>query len=130
MMRVHHVGYLVKNMEKASAAFFVLGYAEKQSVVYDNIRDADIVFLGKDGYVIELVRPCSERSVAAGLMKIYKNAPYHICYETDSFLEDMAMLEDSGFLRIDEPTPAPALGQRKVVFLLSASAGMIELLER
>lgn len=130
MMTVHHVGYLVKNIEKAQKAFFALGYAEKSALVYDGIRDADIVFLEKDGYVVELVSPKSQQSVVANLIKTYKNAPYHICYETDELESDLARLEQAGFMRIDEPTPAPAIDGRKVMFLLSASAGMIELLGR
>ena len=129
MMRIHHIGYLIKNMGKAQKAFSILGYVEKQSVIYDKIRDVDIAFWEKDGYTVELVSPKSEKSVAAGLMKTYKNTPYHICYETDELLKDMERLEHSGFTRIDELTPAPALGDRKVVFLINSSAGIIELLE-
>ena len=63
-------------------------------------------------------------------MKKYKNSPYHICYETVDLDASAAELTADGFLAIDTPTPAPALGGRRVVFLTSASAGMIELLEK
>lgn len=129
MTHVHHIGYLVKNMEKARKAFSILGYVEKQSVTYDGIRDVEIAFWEKDGYIVELVSPKSGKSVVARLMKTYKNAPYHICYETDDLLKEMDRLEHSGFTRIDEPAPAPAMGNRKVVFLISACIGIIELLE-
>lgn len=62
-------------------------------------------------------------------MKKYKNSPYHICYETAGLEASIAALTADGFIVIDTPTPAPALGGRRVVFLTSASAGMIELLE-
>ena len=38
-------------------------------------------------------------------------------------------LEGNGYIRIDEPTPAPAIGGRRVVFLMHPAAGMLELLE-
>ena len=41
----------------------------------------------------------------------------------------MKQLEENGYIRIDEPTPAPAIGGRRVVFLMHPAAGMLELLE-
>lgn len=127
-LSVHHIGYLVKKIEKARQAFCSLGYVIEQDIVYDDIRKVNICFLVKDGYRIELVSPVSADSVAAGLLKKYKNSPYHICYQTDDLEASYAKLTSSGFLAIDTPTPAPALGGRNVVFLTHASLGMIELL--
>ncbi len=77
---------------------------------------------------MELVSPVSEDSVVSGLMKKYKNAPYHICYEADDPEAAYVQLTANGFAAIDTPTPAPALGGCKVVFLTSPVIGMIELI--
>lgn len=127
-LKVHHIGYLVKKIEKAKQTFEALGYQTEQDVVRDNIRKVDICFLIKDGYRIELVSPVSEDSVVYGLLKKYKNSPYHICYETVDFNSDYEALRAEGFLPIDTPTPAPALSGRDVVFMSHASLGMIELI--
>ncbi|MEZ3507820.1 MAG: VOC family protein [Lachnospiraceae bacterium] len=126
---VHHIGYLVKKIEKAKQTFLSLGYHIEQETVIDDLRKVKICFLIKDGYRIELISPVSADSVVSGLMKKYKNSPYHICYETAGLEASIAALTADGFIVIDTPTPAPALGGRRVVFLTSASAGMIELLE-
>ncbi len=128
-LKIHHIGYLVKKTDSAIHSFTDLGYKIVQDTVYDNIRKVNICFLQKDGYLIELVSPASGDSVVAGLLKRYKNAPYHICYETDDFEADYQALLTGGFTAIDTPAPAPALQNRKVVFLMSASMGMIELLD-
>lgn len=128
-LRVHHIGYLVKKIDSAINEFCHLGYCIKQDTVYDDIRKINICFLEKDGYVIELVSPADSESVVAGLLKKYKNSPYHICYETSDLAGDLALLTQKGFTAIDTPTPAPACGGKKVVFLMNASIGMIELLE-
>lgn len=128
-LNVHHIGYLVKKMEAAIRSFEALGYEITQAPVYDEIRKVDICFLQKDGYCIELVSPASEDSVVSGLIKKMKNSPYHICYETEHFEEDYQKLINGGFVSIDVPTPAPALQNRKVVFLMNPFMGMIELLE-
>ena len=59
----------------------------------------------------------------------YKNCPYHICYETEQFDATFLAMTGNGYTAIDTPTPAPALGGRKVVFLMSPTIGMVELLE-
>ena len=128
-LKVHHIGYLVKKMEAATRSFEALGYEITQPATYDEIRKIHICFLEKDGYRIELVSPASEDSVVSGLIKKFKNSPYHICYETEQFDKDYQELINGGFVSIDSPTPAPALQGRNVVFLMNASMGMIELLQ-
>lgn len=128
-LKVHHIGYLVKKTEAAITTFEALGYQLTQDIMYDDIRKVNICFMQKDGYCIELVSPAAEDSVVSGLLKKYKNSPYHICYETADFDKDYQTLLSNGFISIDAPTPAPALQGREVVFLTSASMGMIELLK-
>lgn len=127
-LTVHHIGYLVKKIEKAKDAFLSLGFQVEKDTLRDEIRKVDICFLLKDGYRIELVSPYAEDSVVSGLMKRYKNSPYHICYETADFDAAYADLTAHGYIAIDTPTPAPALDGRDVVFLNSAALGMIELI--
>lgn len=128
-MTVHHIGYLVKKLDRAAASFEALGYERVGESCHDEIRGVDILFLRKDGYTVELVSPYTSESVVSGLIKTYKNAPYHICYEAAAFESTLATLEADGYTRMDEPTPAPAIGGRRVCFLYSARIGMIELLE-
>ena len=119
----------MKRLEKARDSFLSLGFKAAGGAVYDERRDIDILFMEKDGYQVELVSPRSDASVVAGLIKTYKNAPYHLCYEAADFPAELAGLEKSGFTRIDAPTPAPALDGRRVCFLMSPCIGLVELLE-
>ena len=128
-LKIHHIGYLVKKIERARQTFERLGYQINQDTIYDDIRKVDICFLEKDGYCIELVSPVSEESVVYGLLKNYKNCPYHICYETTDFDKDFDALRSYGFMPIDTLTPAPALSDREVVFMTHAALGMIELIK-
>lgn len=128
-LKVHHIGYLVKKINAAVTQFQQLGYVLRQDIVYDDHRKINICFLEKDGYVVELVSPASPDSVVSGLLKKYKNMPYHLCYESYNFESDLAYLIENGYAAIDIPTPAPALENMRVTFLMNASLGMIELLE-
>lgn len=129
-MRIHHIGYLVKNIKKARDSFAVLGFSVTQDVVYDPYREIDILFMEKDGYTIELVSPKADTSVVSKLIKTYKNTPYHLCYSSDNFGQDIKDLCASGFVQIDAPTPAPALEGRRVCFFMGAQIGLVELLEQ
>lgn len=129
-LKIHHIGYLVKKINAAVKEFERLGFTMIHGITHDDYRKIDICFLEKDGYMIELVSPTDPSSVVAGLLKKYKNSPYHICYESEHFEEDLAKLQEEGYAAIDTPTPAPAIGFRPVVFLMNASLGMIELLKK
>lgn len=128
-LKIHHIGYLVKHIDKAASAFERLGYAAASETILDNYRKVHIRFMEKDGYRIELVSPADNSSVVSGLMKKYKNSPYHLCYETPDLDASLASLTSGGFASIDTPAPAPALQDRRVAFLMNPFLGMIELLE-
>ena len=128
-MKVHHIGYLVKDLLKARDSFLGLGYADTSGIVADEGRGISLCFLSKDGYTVELVTPSGVDSAVSGLIGRYRNAPYHLCYASDAFDEDLARLEESGYTRMDDPAPAPAFAGRRVVFLMSPVIGIIELLE-
>jgi len=129
-MDVHHIGYLVKKINKAITNFEALGYKLQNDIVKDELRGVEICFMEKNGYIIELISPFTKDSVVSNLIKTYKNSPYHICYESRTFFDDIEKLEHSGYVRIDTPLPAVALGGRKVVFLFNPHIGIIEILER
>lgn len=127
-MNIHHIGYLVKNINKAIESFIQLGYAMEKKTIYDTERLVDICFLNKDGYRIELVCP-SKESPIFGLVKKYKNAPYHICYSCKDF-DKMLVAWAEGSMTLFQPAAiAPALEGKRVAFFMDPAIGMIELLE-
>ena len=62
-MKIHHIGYLVKNIEKSIEAFTVLGYGLTVESTWDDGREAYICFLENDGYCIELICPSKVSSL-------------------------------------------------------------------
>ena len=129
-MTVHHIGYLVKKLERARKSFEGLGYVIEQDVVRDEFRKVDILFLTKDGYRVELVSPYDPNSVVAGLLLRVGNSPYHICYEVDDLAGEIERLRNERYVMSSEPAVAPACGGKRVCFLIHPHLGMIELLEK
>ncbi len=133
-MKLHHIGYLVKNIEKSIKSFNTIGFTEMlypdgSSVMFDEMRLCDICFMRLPGtdHIIELVAPKSSESPIWGLMGKYKNTPYHLCFESQNLMEDVEELRNKGWLVFQEPAIAPAIDGHKVVFLMNNSAGIIEL---
>lgn len=132
-MQIHHIGYLVKDIENAKKLYSNLGYKIISDIFYDNIRDIYISFMVKDGYLIELVSPASKDSVVYGLLKKTGPMPYHICYESNNINSDLEYLtgeEGGGFMVIDSDKHVPAIpdGNYNAVFLYNNTVGIIELI--
>jgi methylmalonyl-CoA/ethylmalonyl-CoA epimerase len=128
-VKIHHIGYLVKNIEKAKAEFSSLGYRAQRPACYDASRDVDICFLRNGEYVVELVSPRSEASVAWRLSKRLGDAPYHICYESDDFDADVERFKNRNYTIVSDVAEAIALDRRKVIFLSGRNLGLIEIAE-
>ncbi len=56
-MTVHHIGYLVKKLDRAAADFAALGYEAQGGPCRDEGRGVDILFLRKDGYYRRACEP-------------------------------------------------------------------------
>ena len=128
-MQIHHIGYLVKKIDRAIIAFEELGYRKETEIIFDEHRGIDICFLVKDGYRMELVSPKSKESVVYELQKKYGNSPYHICYNCENIEMSIQELRSNGYVQYDIPHEAIALNNRNVCFLIHPYLGMIELLE-
>lgn len=127
-MRIDHIGYAVKNIDKAKKSMEALGYCFEPTVE-DNARNIYIAFGELDGYRVELVAPMSEGSpVDVHLFKIGPT-PYHICYRSTDIEADTEKLKASRFKVSIPLAPAIAFNNKRVVFLYSLSVGLIEIVE-
>ena len=129
--RLHHIGYMVKDIHKAVAVYEGLDYVLKKAICQDGIRKARICFLEHKffGGVIELVEPEKDSEIYP-LMKKYKGTAYHLCYEVESLADSIKVLQEQGFLLFKDRQLAPAIGNMaQVAFLMNPHIGMIELVE-
>lgn len=129
-MQIHHVGYLVKSVEKAKKKFEALGFEPEGIATFDEYRGIDILFMVNDGYRIELVAPKTENSVVIDTYKKFGNSPYHICYCCENIEETMEILREDSYLPLGEPASAVAIDGKRVCFLFNRQIGIIELVEQ
>lgn len=130
-MRIDHIGYAVKSIEKARADFELLGFRFDGAVFEDTGRGIYIQFGEKDGYRIELVAPLGGGgSPVDTILRVAGAVPYHFCYASGNIEDDIRELEKQGFKVIVPLEGAPAFGGRRVVFMMNRRIGMIEIVER
>lgn len=129
-MRIDHIGYAVKSIEQARAAFETLGFQFEPAVFEDTGRKIYIQFGEKDGYRIELVSPLGDSgSPVDTVLRLVGAAPYHFCYASENIETDIEKLEKQKFKVIIPLAEAPAFGGRRVVFMMNRGIGMIEIVE-
>ncbi|MCQ2552712.1 MAG: VOC family protein [Clostridia bacterium] len=128
-MKIHHIAYLVKNLNKSEEEFKGLGFEIIKPAKFDKYRNVNISFIKNGEYVVELVEPASEESKLYSLLKRFKNSPYHICYLVDDLEKAIKEKEAEGFSLFEAPQIAPCIDGGTVAFLMGANSGMIELLE-
>lgn len=127
-MKVHHTGYAVKNIEAARETFEALGY-QFGGRTEDVLRNVSIMFGENEGNRIELISPISAGSPVDDILRKNGCVPYHICYEAEDLEREAERLQEMGFYMIRKPEPACALQGRRVIFFMSLSVGLIELVE-
>lgn len=132
-MKADHIGYAVKNIDKAKEAMEALGY-----IFEDTIKDTDrsiyIAFGNLDNLRIELVSPCGHMCGGGGtpvdsILSKSGSSPYHICYRSDNIEAEIEELRTHRFKVIVPLAPAIAFNNKRVVFMYSLSAGLIEIVE-
>ena len=98
-MNVDHIGYAVKNIDASRQAFEELGYVF-DPVVNDTDRNIFISFGRLGDYRIELVSPLDPAlpSPVDGTLKKSGNTPYHICYTSSRFEDDIKELQQKRVL--------------------------------
>lgn len=132
-MKIDHVGYAVKKMDKAIKEFEILGY-RFEKIINDYDRNLYVCFGNNGSYRVELVSPIDKERpspVDTYLSKVGPTA-YHICYKSSDLEGDISELEKQGFRVIIPTTFATAFSNehdRRVVFLIGKNFGIFEIVE-
>ena len=127
-MKIDHIGYAVKNIEKAKKSMEILGYTFEDTVE-DIERNIYIAFGEMDGYRVELISPMSMGSPVEVYLSQIGPIPYHICYKSADIEVDIKRLQANRFKVSIPLAPAVAFKNKRVVFMYSLSIGLIEIVE-
>ena len=129
-MKIDHIGYAVKKIDRAIDAFKGLGFKFSE-IIDDTDRNVKLALGDKDGYRVELVSPLDKEKPSPVNQYISgtPGTPYHICYSSNDFENDLEALKRQGYKIIIEPKPAVAFGGNRVAFLMNIGFGLMEIVE-
>jgi methylmalonyl-CoA/ethylmalonyl-CoA epimerase len=130
-MQLHHIAYLTKNIDrKADELCRLLGVRKSAEPVVDPGQGVRILFLDLGGTQLELIEPAGPDSPVA--KRVVKSPGlFHLCFEVDDLDETLRRLEASEEATvIKPPQPAPAIGHRRVAFVVTTGNDLIEFVER
>ena len=136
-LKVDHIGYLVKDLDRAAAAFAELGFVPVTDVIRDDMPDSAgaarnvlLRFMENAGTVVELVAPLGEDSHVYERLRTCGEGPYHICYAVEDLAAQMEKMRAQKWMILRRPSPAVAFGGAPVAFLVKKGAGIVELVEK
>lgn len=131
-MKLHHIGYVVENIDAAAQGFETLGYRMVAAPVNDDIQRCKICFIEREGEpLIELVEPFENNKSLQKMLTQRGNAPYHMCYE----VKDVEVLfdelsEKDGWMPLFRPVEAAAFDNRLIMYFYNAQLGYIEFVNK
>ena len=130
--RIHHIGWVVADVESAAAAFArSLGAEILTGAIHDPLQKASVLFLRvpADPVQWELVAPMGEGSpLTAALAR--GGGFHHVCYEVDNLDEALSRAKGLQGVVIRPPKPAVAFEGRRIAWVMTAERLLIEYLER
>ena len=128
-LKVHHVGYAVKDIAQSLDMFLRIGYSLEGQPVKDIKRKVDIAFVQNNNYLVELISPLSDESPIKNYLDKMGNTPYHLCYETNDIEAAIGELRKQRYMVVEKPSEAIAINKQNVAFLYHPKYGLLELLE-
>jgi methylmalonyl-CoA epimerase len=129
-MTIDHIGIVVGSLDDAQAYYVEqFGYRPVGGRIVDPLQDVELQFLEDDGGVrVELIRPMSDRSPAAGAVK-QGGGLNHICYRVKDLDASVSALVANEAKLVREPRPAVAFNGRRVAFLYTRQRELVEFVE-
>jgi methylmalonyl-CoA/ethylmalonyl-CoA epimerase len=128
LFNFHHIGLACSSMATEYDQLGALGYVAETQPISDPIQKVRVQFFIGGGPRIELVEPTSDNSPVHGWLK--RGAKYyHLAYEVSDLEAEIERMEACGFHAVGTPAPAIAFGMRRIIFLLSPTRNLIELIE-
>lgn len=130
---LHHIGYVVADIEKSIPAFATSLAAEWDGKIFhDPLQKVRVAFLStRPGDAqIELVQPAGADAPVMRFLELRSGGLHHICYEVDDIHSQLLEMKQRRALIAKRPKPAAAFGGRPIAWVITAEKLLIEYLER
>jgi methylmalonyl-CoA/ethylmalonyl-CoA epimerase len=132
MQRLHHVGYVVDNIEAQVAGFAKsLGAIWDQKIIHDPLQGAKVTFVRTPwpgDAQVELVEPFGDASPVSRFLQ-KGGGLHHLCYEVENLTEHLRGRREAGCVVVRPPLPAAAFDNRLIAWAWTREKLLLEFLE-
>jgi methylmalonyl-CoA/ethylmalonyl-CoA epimerase len=125
----HHVGLACRSIAEEAPAISRLGYRSEGPPIEDPVQKVRVQFFSGAGPRIELIEPAAADSPVSGILKRGTKF-YHLAYEVEDIDRAVSELEAASFRPLGAAAPAQAFDMRRIIFMMSATGTMIELIAK
>lgn len=130
---LHHLGCVVASIEGCIESYKIaLGAAAVSQIFEDPIQRSRVAFLDlpTPGLVqFELVQPAAANSPVARFLE-KGGGLHHLCFQVDDLMAQIRWMKSQRAVLISSPKPAVAFGGRRIAWMRTPDALLIEYLER
>jgi methylmalonyl-CoA/ethylmalonyl-CoA epimerase len=132
-VRLHHIGFVVRNIESQIAGFTSSILATSSSKIFhDPLQKVRVVFLRPPdltGPLIELVEPATDDSPVERFLK-RGGGLHHLCYEVRELDGHLHKMRARGAVIVKPPHPAVAFENRLIAWVMTKEKLLLEFLEK
>jgi methylmalonyl-CoA/ethylmalonyl-CoA epimerase len=129
--RLHHVGFVVANLEASAPGMARALLTDWSSEIFtDPLQRVRVTFLpgGFQSPLLELVEPLGPDSPVFRFLGD-GGGLHHLCYEVPSIPEHLTRIRDGGGVILSRPKPAVAFGGRPIAWALTREKLLLEFLQ-
>jgi methylmalonyl-CoA/ethylmalonyl-CoA epimerase len=132
MSKLHHIGFVVPDIEAGMAGFCRSMNATWDGRIFEDpnqrVRVAFLTVQSGDAQ-IELVQPVGDNSPVQHFLREKGGGMHHVCYEVVGLDATIAEWKSRGAIVAKRPKPAVAFGGRRIAWILTAEKLLVEFLE-
>lgn len=114
-MKLHHVGYVVEDIDAAAAVYETLGFTAGERHEIPEQHIIAMTFRAGHGWM-ELIQPIDSQGPIAAFMAKRGEGVHHVAYEVDDIQAKLAELKAAGVQLIDE-TPRTGAHNWRIAFI-------------
>lgn len=124
-MKLHHTGFIVKDIERFSQNMVGEGLVH---IIEDPVQNARLaLYKNHSDVYIELIQPLNEQSFTWNFLQKNGEGFHHFCYEaTPNEIENI--VQQKKLIKILGPVPALLFDNRNVVFYVDRNKMVVEFL--
>lgn len=110
-LKLHHVGYVVSDIDAAAASYRALGFTEGERHDIPEQKIVAMTFQAGHGWM-ELIQPTDPEGPIAAFMAKRGEGVHHVAYQVDDIEAKLAELTAAGVQLIDQVPRSGAHGWR------------------